>query len=174
MASTTQAHLPALGEHQRDEVGHQLQAMLVELVDLSLLGKQLHWTVTGPLFRPLHEHLDELVDAWRELSDVVAERAVALGYFPDGQSATVAASSNLHRVERGALEDHVVVRELTGRLADVAERTRERMDRLGEIDAASQDVVIEVLRELEKQLWMIRAQYGHQVVEARGRPLGDS
>jgi DNA-binding ferritin-like protein len=35
------------------------------------------------------------------------------------------------------------------------------MDRLGEIDAASQDVVIEVLRELEKQLWMIRAQFGH-------------
>jgi DNA-binding ferritin-like protein len=33
------------------------------------------------------------------------------------------------------------------------------MDRLGEIDAASQDVVIEVLRELEKQLWMIRSQY---------------
>ena len=170
MASTTQAHLPSLGEHQREELGHQLQAMLVELVDLSLLGKQLHWCVTGPLFRPLHEHLDELVDAWRELSDVVAERAVAVGYFPDGQSATVAAGSNLHRLERGALEDQVVVRELTGRLADVAERARERMDRLGEIDAASQDVVIEVLRELEKQLWMIRAQYGHHVVDARGRP----
>ena len=162
MASTqSQAHLPALGEHQRDEVGNQLQALLVELVDLALFGKQLHWSVTGPLFRPLHEQLDELVDSWRELSDVVAERAVALGYFPDGQSATVAAQSNLDRLERGALEDHVVVRELTGRLADIAERARERMDRLGEIDAASQDVVIEVLRELEKQLWMIRAQFGH-------------
>jgi starvation-inducible DNA-binding protein len=174
MASTTQAHLPALGEHQRDEVGHQLQAMLVELVELSLFGKQLHWSVTGPLFKPLHEKLDELVDSWRELSDVVAERAVAVGYFPDGQSATVAAGSNLHRVERGALDDHVVVRELTGRVADVAERARERMDRLGEIDAASQDVVIEVLRELEKPLWMIRAQFAHEVVEARGRPLGAS
>jgi starvation-inducible DNA-binding protein len=53
----------------------------------------------------------------------------------------------------------VVIRELTSRLAAVAERVRSRMDRLGEIDAASQDVVIEVLRELEKQLWMIRSQY---------------
>jgi starvation-inducible DNA-binding protein len=160
MASTTQAHLPALGEHQRDDIGNQLQATLVELVDLALFGKQLHWSVTGTLFRPLHEQLDELVDSWRELSDVVAERAVALGYWPDGQSATVAAGSGLARLERGALEDHVVVRELTGRLADVAERVRERMDRLGEIDAASQDVVIEVLRALEKQLWMIRVQLG--------------
>jgi starvation-inducible DNA-binding protein len=161
MSSTTQAHLPSLGEHQRDETGHQLQAMLVELIDLALFGKQLHWCVTGPLFRPLHEQLDELVDSWRELSDVVAERAVAIGYFPDGQSATVTGGSNLGRLERGALEDHAVVRELTGRLADVAERARERMDRLGEIDPASQDVMIEVLRELEKQLWMIRAQFGH-------------
>jgi len=161
MGSTTQAHLPALGEHARDEVGNQLQATLVELLDLSLFGKQLHWSVTGPLFKPLHEQLDELVDSWRELSDVVAERAVALGYFPDGQSAAIAAGSGLARLERGALEGHVVVRELSERLNDIADRVRERMDRLGEIDAASQDVVIEVLRELEKQLWMIRAQFGH-------------
>jgi starvation-inducible DNA-binding protein len=162
MASTTQAHLPALAEpHQRDHVGNQLQVTLVELVDLALFGKQLHWSVVGTLFKPLHEQLDELVDSWRELSDVVAERAVALGYFPDGQSAAVAAGSGLARIERGALQDHVVVRELTERLADVAERVRERMDRMGEIDAASQDVLIEVLRELEKQLWMIRAQFAH-------------
>ena len=56
MSSTAHsAHLPPLAEpHAREEVGQQLQAMLVELVDLSLLGKQLHWNVAGPLFRPLH------------------------------------------------------------------------------------------------------------------------
>jgi starvation-inducible DNA-binding protein len=160
MAQTAQqAHLPALGTHQRDEVGDQLQATLVELIELSLLGKQLHWTVTGPLFRPLHEHLDELVDSWREMADTVAERAVAIGFWPDGQSATVSAAGALAPVERGGLEDHLVIRELTSRLADVSERVRARMDRLGEIDAASQDVVIEVLRELEKQLWMVRSQF---------------
>jgi starvation-inducible DNA-binding protein len=162
MASTTQAHLPALAEpHQREDVGNQLQATLVELVDLSLFGKHLHWSVTGPLFKPLHEQLDEFVDSWRELSDVVAERAVALGYYVDGQSATVAAGSGLARVERGALDSHVVVRDLSERLNDVVDRVRERMDRMGDIDAVSQDVLIEVLRELEKQLWMIRVQIGH-------------
>ena len=48
---------------------------------------------------------------------------------------------------------------LTRRLAEVAERVRARMDRLGELDAASEDVVIEVVRALEEQLWMIRAQF---------------
>ena len=160
MASTVHStHLPALGTHQREEVGRQLQAMLVELVDLSLLGKQLHWTVVGPLFRPLHLQLDELIDSWRELGDTVAERAVAIGFAPDGRSGTVATESPLHPIERGELEDRVVVRELTSRLAEVAERARERMDRLGELDAASQDVVIEVVRALEEQLWMIRSQF---------------
>jgi len=164
MASTAQsAHLPALGEHQRGDVGNTLQAMLVELIDLALFGKQLHWNVTGPLFRPLHEQLDELVDSWRELSDVVAERAVALGYAPDGQAGAVAANTELKPIARGALEDHVVIRELSERMNDVADRARERMDRLGEIDAASQDVIIEVVRELEKQLWMVRVQFGHAV-----------
>jgi starvation-inducible DNA-binding protein len=161
MSSTAHsAHLPALGAHEREEIGLQLQAMLVELVDLALLGKHLHWNVTGTHFRALHEQLDELVDSWRELSDTVAERAVAVGFWPDGQSAAVAAGSEVRGLERGELADHVVVRELTTRLAYVAERARERMDRLDELDAASQDVLVEVVRALEMQLWMIRVQTG--------------
>jgi len=157
MASTaTQAHLPALDHHHREEVGRELQATLVELIDLSLLGKQLHWNIFGRPFKPLHEHLDELVDSWRELSDTVAERAVALGYAPDGQAAAVSQGSETAPVDRGALDTDTATRELVERLADVTERIRARMDRLGEIDLASQDVLIEVVRELEKQLWMLR------------------
>jgi len=156
MATQAQAHLPALDEHRRAEVGHELQATLVELVDLSLLGKQLHWNIYGRPFRPLHEHLDELVDSWRDLSDTVAERAVALGVAPDGQSAAVAAGADIEPVAAGSLDTDSATRELVVRLADVAERIRSRMDRIGELDVASQDVLVEVVRDLEKQLWMLR------------------
>jgi DNA-binding ferritin-like protein len=47
---------------------------------------------------------------------------------------------------------------LTHRLAEVDERVRERAERLAEIDLASQDVLIEAIRTLEKQLWMVRSQ----------------
>lgn len=157
---TTSVNVPPLGEHVRDEVGNQLQATLVELIDLSLFGKQLHWCVVGPQFSPLHLQLDELVASWQQSGDLVAERATAIGYFPDGQSAVVAASAG-EPVERGPIDDAEVVRVLTHRLAGVCERVRGRMDRLGELDAASQDVLIEVLRALEKQLWMTRAQLPH-------------
>ena len=159
MAITTgSVHMPAIGVHERDEVGRELQATLLELVDLSLLGKQLHWSVVGPLFRPLHVYLDELVDSWRELADTTAERAVAIGVWPDGQAGAVAASSGVASVERGPLEDVQLLRELVKRVAEVAERTRGRMDRLAELDAASEDVLVEVVRALEEQLWMIRSQ----------------
>ena len=124
----------------------------------SLLGKQLHWSVIGPFFRPLHLQLDELIDSWRELGDTVAERAVAIGFMPDGQAATVAQDSPLEGVARGPLEDHVVVTDLTRRLAEAAERIRSRAERLSELDTASEDVLIEVLRALEQQLGMVRAQ----------------
>jgi starvation-inducible DNA-binding protein len=160
-------HLPPLGQHVRDDVGSELQATLVELIELSLVGKQLHWSVVGPEFRSLHLQLDDLIESWRDLADTVAERAVAIGYTPDGQADAVAAASETERVERGLVEDHEVVRLLTRRLADVAERARVRMDRLGEQDAASEDVLIEVVRELEQQLWMTRAQLPHGGVGQR-------
>jgi len=153
---TQQAHLPALDEHHRHETGNELQATLVELVDLSLIGKQLHWNIFGRPFKPLHEHLDELVDSWRELSDTVAERAVALGVAPDGRAGTVGAGSGIEPVDAGSLDTDTATRELVTRLADVTERIRARMDRLGDLDLASQDVLVEVVRELEKQQWMLR------------------
>jgi starvation-inducible DNA-binding protein len=164
MASTaTSAYLPTLPvPHEREGVGRELQTVLVELVDLSLIGKQLHWAVSGPLFRSLHLQLDELVDSWRELADTVAERAVALGFVPDGQAQAVAAASQLAPVPHSPIEDQTVVREITRRLADVSERVRSRLEAIGGVDLASQDVLIEVVRALEKQQWMLRVQLGER------------
>ena len=158
MTPTATTNQIPLGAHVRAETGRELQATLAELIELELVGKQLHWTVVGPLFRPLHEQLDELVDSWRELADTVAERVVAIGQFPDGQAAEVARASELRKLEAAPIPDQVVIRELTHRIATVAELVRERMDHLAEIDAASQDVLIEVVRTLEQQLWMVRVQ----------------
>jgi starvation-inducible DNA-binding protein len=162
MATTsTPSHLPTIDPHLRGEAGRELQATLLDLVDLALTGKQLHWSVVGPNFRALHVHLDELVEQWHDLADAVAERAVAIGTFPDGQAGAVAARSITRPVEPGAIEDQAVVRELAHRIAEVSELARARMDRMGELDAASQDVLIEVVRALEEHQWMVRAQLPH-------------
>lgn len=156
--SQAEANLPALGAHARAETGELLQRTLAELIELSLTGKQLHWNIRGQGFREFHLHLDELVDDWQELADVVAERAVAIGFPADGRAPAVIEQSKLDPVEPGPTQVPTAIRELVARVATVDERARERMQRLGEIDLTSQDVLIDVTRTLEKQLWMIRSQ----------------
>ena len=64
------------------------------------------------MFRPLHQQLDELVESWRDLGDTVAERVVAIGFWPDGQAEAIAAGSERAGVKPGAIEGDAVVREL--------------------------------------------------------------
>lgn len=151
--------LPPLDNpHEREAVANELQMVLHEMISLSLIGKQLHWTVVGPAARSVHLFLDELVQSWRELADLVAERAVTLGFVPDGQAAAVAQGSHSGPVPVRSHDDQVVVWELSRRVAAAAERIRGRLIPTGEADLVSQDVLVEVVRALEKQQWLLRAQ----------------
>lgn len=141
-----------------ERIGTDLQDTLVELTALSLQAKQLHWNVTGPHFRSLHAQLDELTGQVRAAADEVAERAVAVGYSPDGRAATVAKESPLAEVPEGPIAGSTAVGLMAAALATVTGRVRPRVERLSELDAVSQDVLIGVLAELEKQQWMFSAQ----------------
>ena len=72
-----------------------LQRVLVDLIELHIQGKQVHWNVVGANFRDPHLQLDEVVDTAREASDTIAERMRALGVVPDGRSDTVAFKTTL-------------------------------------------------------------------------------
>jgi len=134
-----------------------LQDTLVELIDLSLQAKQAHWNVVGPSFRPLHELLDEFTAEYRDWYDTVAERLTAIGIAPDGRSATVSATTPLAQLPEGQLEDRAVYGYFDERITLVASHVRDRTQALADQDIASQDVLIEILRGLEKQRWMLRA-----------------
>jgi starvation-inducible DNA-binding protein len=155
--------LPPLDNpNERAAVGAELQVVLVDLIDLSLIGKQLHWSVVGGAAHGVHLFLDELVEEWREFADVVAERAVTLGFIPDGQSSSVAAGSRVEAVVVRSVVDHAVVWELGRRVAAVAERVRARLGSIGGADLVTQDVLIRVVGMLEKQQWLLRVQLGEK------------
>jgi starvation-inducible DNA-binding protein len=149
---------PTLRHVERQAIGAALQAVLIDLIDLSLIGKQAHWAVEGPNFRALHLHLDELVEEWRDLADQVAERAVALGVTPNGQVRVLASATRIPALPERPLAGREVIRALTPRLEDVVSRARMRMEQAAEYDRVSEDVLITVIAKLEKQLWMLRVQ----------------
>ena len=167
---TANFHIPLAADRQA--VAVDLQGALVDLLDLTLIGKHLHWNVEGPHFRSLHHELDEQVDAWRELSDDVAERAVTIGASPDGQAETIAGATQLEPLPGGHLTDQQVLRAIGDRVAAAARRARDRIDRVDEIDPITGDLLIHVAATLEKQLWMIRAQTGGSE-RAAADPVGN-
>ncbi|MFD6530822.1 Dps family protein [Streptomyces sp. NPDC060184] len=139
-------------------VGEALQGALVDLVDLSLVAKQVHWNVVGPRFRSVHLQLDEVVDTARQHSDTVAERASAVGVNPDGRSATVARTTAIDVVPDGWIKDVDAVKVLVDALEIVIGRMRERIDATADPDPVSQDILIAVAADLEKHAWMFQAE----------------
>jgi starvation-inducible DNA-binding protein len=141
-------------------VSEALQGALVDLVDLALVAKQIHWNVVGPRFRSVHLQLDEVVDTARRHSDTVAERAAALGISPDGRAATVAVGSGIGVTPEGWVDDTTAVGTLVEALGAVIARMRERVEATGEPDPVSQDIFIGITADLEKHHWMFQAENG--------------
>lgn len=135
-----------------------LQQTLVELIDISLSGKQAHWNVVGPHFLAVHRQLDEVVEAARLTSDEVAERLATIGVAPDGRPATVAESRPFEPVAAGLTGTDEALAAIGGRLDEAVSRLRERIVAIGEIDLVSQGILIATSQQLEKLAWMIRAQ----------------
>lgn len=147
-----------LSETDLKSVGEALQGALVDLVDLSLVAKQVHWNVVGPRFRSVHLQLDEVVDTARQHSDTVAERASAVGVNPDGRSATIARTTAIDSVPEGWVKDVDAVRTLVDALGIVIGRMRERIEVTADPDPVSQDILIALTADLEKHAWMFQAE----------------
>ena len=143
----------------RDVTAAALQQTLVDLIDLGLVAKQAHWTVTGPRFRGLHHQLDEVVDTARTHADTIAERCAAIGVPPNGLAATVAHLSRVPQPPSGWENDNGVVAFFTDAYAKVIAGLRERITEVGYTDPVSQDLLIAVTADLEKQSWMFQAEH---------------
>ena len=146
-----------LPDDARKTTVEELQAALVELIDLTLAAKQAHWNVVGTHFRSVHLQLDELVAAAREHTDVIAERAVAVGGNVDGTPETVVAERTGGQVPTGTLKDDDAVRMIIGRLEASIGRIRDAMRAVEEADPTSQDLLNSALHDLEQQSWMFQA-----------------
>ena len=137
------------------QLADQLQQIHVDLIDLHLVGKQLHWNVVGKNFRDTHLVLDEVVEAAREFSDTVAERMRAIYITPDGRAATVAAKTSLPDVPSEEVDTAETVDLITSALYAAAATARRIHDDVDAEDPTSADILHTVLERLEQLAWMI-------------------
>lgn len=140
------------------ELSDNLQAVLVDLVELGIQGKQAHWNVVGANFRDLHLQLDEIIAVARTLSDEVAERMRALEALPDGRSETVTKTTSLAKFPPDQVDTKEVVTLVTERLHAVADTARKVHDAVDKADPTTADILHVIIEKLEQYAWMVSAE----------------
>jgi len=135
-----------------------LGSALIHALDLERQAKQAHWNVRGPNFKALHELFDEIAQQAEDLSDLLAERMVALGGTPDGRVSTVAQRSTLAAYPLEAQDGAAHIEALAGAIAAFGTLARAAIDdAAGWGDADTADVFTELSRDLDKSLWLVEA-----------------
>lgn len=147
-----------LGGVERRGVIAVLQGVLTDMIDLFTHAKVAHWNVKGPAFIALHELFDQVAERAEEHADTLAERIAALGGRVEGTARHTAGASRLEQYPAAAADWAAHTRALAGALAVAGGHAREAIDRASNMkDAASADVLTEVVRDLDKDLWLVES-----------------
>jgi starvation-inducible DNA-binding protein len=149
--------IPGLSPADCDELAKILQERLSAYNDLHLTLKHVHWNVVGPNFIGVHEMLDPQVELVRGYADALAERIAALGASPRGTVGAIVNDRTWddYSLDRDTVPAHLAALDLvyTGVIGD----TRKAIERAGELDPITEDLLIGQSAELEQFQWFVRA-----------------
>lgn len=139
-------------------LGDNLQAVLADLIELHLQGKQAHWNVVGKNFRDLHLQLDEIIADARIFTDQLAERMRALHAVPDGRSETIAKTTSLEPFPMGLVDTKDTVGLVVELLEGTVKTMRDVHDQVDEEDPVTADILHGFIEKLEQYAWMVNAE----------------
>jgi starvation-inducible DNA-binding protein len=144
-----------------------LNEHLADAIDLHLQAKQAHWNIKGPNFVGLHDLFDRIAAQASEYSDLIAERAVALGGVARGTLQAVSAQSQLREYPLEAGAWRAQVQAMQDALATFGRGIRQAIEDATALhDADTADLLTEISREVDKSLWMVEAHVQEAPAEA--------
>ena len=157
MTKSADYTVPGLGKDNGDEVAGLLQARLHALNDLQLVLKHVHWNVVGPNFIAVHHMLDPQTETVRGFADEVAERIATLGTSPSGLSGDLVSERNWedYPLNKASVENHLA--ELDKVYTGVIGDHRQVMNKVGNTDAITEDLLIGQVKQLELFQWFVRS-----------------
>lgn len=115
-----------------------------------------HWYIKGPDFLTLHVKLEELYTWVSEQYDVVAERLLMNNGAPSATLKDYLEQTTLEEAKSGLSADEMV----ESVISDFQQIRKEMLDAIEHLE--TQDVTVEddllaQAKEIEKQIWMLRA-----------------
>ena len=147
-----------LPEDARTKIAEALNARLADGLDLHSQIKVAHWNIKGMQFAALHPLFETFAVRLAAHNDTIAERAVTLGARAHGTVRQAAKTSRLPEYPPEATRDVEHVKLLAERIEKYLEGMRESRglgDKLNDADTV--DILTNIIVELEKHDWFLRA-----------------
>ena len=147
-----------IDQDKREELVGLINQQLADTLDLFTQTKQAHWNVKGLDFFQVHELLDDLAKTTRKQTDMIAERATALGGVALGTARMSAANSTLSEYPTDVFDVPDVLNAVAERYAAYAASTRAAIKRSQELDEpTTEDMFTDVSREIDEALYFLES-----------------
>jgi len=147
-----------LPEEVRTQSIEVLNHHLAAAIDLHSQMKHAHWNVRGPGFMAIHKLFDRVSENVEKYSDMLAERAGALGGTAQGSLTVVIERSFLDPYPLGLAEVGEHVFAVGATLAAFGQSARDAIDPLDEAgDKASADLMTEIVRGIDEDVWFVES-----------------
>jgi starvation-inducible DNA-binding protein len=145
----------ALRAGPREELVEMLNDSLATAVDLHTQVKQAHWNIKGPQFVSRHLMFDDLASHLRGWIDDLAERISTLGGSAYGTARCAAERTKITEYNLDAVDGKTHIQALVIAYSAFTQLVREQLAGAG--DPVTEDVMIEVLRGAEKDMWFLES-----------------
>jgi starvation-inducible DNA-binding protein len=135
-----------------------LSSLLSDSQDLYSQIKQAHWNVRGNAFIALHELFDTIATEVNDDVDMIAERIMQLGGSTQGTVRVAAKQSRLKEYPLAASDVAKHVEAVASAIGQFTAHSRKAVDDTGAAgDAITADMLTQITRGLDKQLWFVEA-----------------
>ncbi|MEM1087873.1 MAG: DNA starvation/stationary phase protection protein [Pseudomonadota bacterium] len=159
-ATTTNEPKPqsGLSDEARGKLAKAVLEGLSSSYVLMVKTQGVHWNVSGPLFKSVHDLTEDQYDDLFEAIDDIAERIRALGLRAPMTYEEMAEMTDIEPFTTAPLETGQMIEALATDHQALATHLARGAKLAAEIgDPASEDLFVERLRIHEKHAWMLRA-----------------
>jgi len=147
-----------LSPNIRSQSVELLNKHLAAAIDLHAQVKQAHWNVRGPAFIAIHELFDKVAGEAEDYSDLIAERAGALGGTAHGTVQVATERSFLVPYPLGIADEKQHIFAVAAALAAFGQSARDAITQSAAFgDADTADMLTGISRRIDQQLWFVES-----------------
>lgn len=147
-----------MAKETRQDLSQMILRVLSGTYVLMIKTQAVHWNVSGPLFKPVHDLMEEHYNDLFAAIDDLAERIRALGLKAPMNYQTMQEGTDIKAFSDDTLNTGQMITALAADHELIASELAAGIEAAGEIgDPATEDLFTERLRVHQKNAWMLRA-----------------